>query len=387
VHIIEIAVPIDAIEARRSRIEAVRRFEVPDRIPVVPAIAHRFLVPMTGIRFRDYYADPETMLRAQILAQKWLMEHVRTDAYSITGPWVGAWSDFQNTFEAGSLGCEISFPDDDIPWVGPGWVSNDADLRRLEAMDVVHGALNERQVLYRNRMLEIADSYPVRFQGGPVFYPGASASLTHTSDGPFGVAGDLMGQTELFLAVRERPEFVRELLGIVTDKLIRYLDFCWTEEGLPVPKDFAWTDDLAVGLSADAYRELVLPFEQRLRFHFDGRLSLHMCGATNHLLEIFQRDLQIHEYQGFGYQVDLDRIARIMGGRVVLIGNVDPMLIHSGTPGQVREATRRVIEMLGPHRGLIIQDGSNIPPGSPLENINAMMEAAEMYGTEERATA
>ncbi len=60
------------------------------------------------------------MLRTQILAQKWLMEHVRTDAYSITGAWVGAWTDFQNTFEAGSLGCAVVFPDDDIPWVGPG---------------------------------------------------------------------------------------------------------------------------------------------------------------------------------------------------------------------------------------------------------------------------
>ena len=105
-----------------------------------------------------------------------------------------------------------------------------------------------------------------------------------------------------------------------------------------------------------------------------------MCGATNHLLEIFQHDLKIHEFQGFGYQVDLDLLARVMGGRVVLIGNVDPMLIHSGTPGQVREAARRVIEVLGPHRGLIIQDGSNVPPGSPLENINAMMDAAELYG-------
>jgi uroporphyrinogen decarboxylase len=69
-----------------------------------------------------------------------------------------------------------------------------------------------------------------------------------------------------------------------------------------------------------------------------------------------------------------------MGGRVVLIGNVNPMLIESGTPEQVREATRKVIEKLGPYRGLIIQDGNNIPPGAPLENINAMMEAAELYG-------
>jgi uroporphyrinogen decarboxylase len=380
VRVIEIGIPVEEIEVRRKRVEAARRFEEPDRVPVLPAIAHRFLVPQVGTKFRDYYADPEVMLRTQILAQKWLLENVRTDAYSITGPWVGAWTDFQNNFEAGSLGCEIIFPENDIPWVGPGWVKNEADLRRLEAMGFIRSGLNGKQIAYRKAMIDIASKYPVRFQGGPVFFPGEKASLTHTSDGPFGVAGDLMGKTEIFLAAIERPDFVRELLRIVTDKLIAYLDFCWEEEGLPCPRDFAWTDDLAVSLSAETYRALVLPFEKRLRFHFDGRVSLHMCGRTDHLLATFVDDLRIHEYQGFGYEVDLAHIASVMGGKVVLLGNVNPMLIHSGTPDQVREATRRVIERLAPLRGFIVQDGNNIPPGSPLENINALMEAAELYG-------
>ncbi|HVO43157.1 MAG TPA: uroporphyrinogen decarboxylase family protein [Aggregatilineales bacterium] len=378
--IIEIAVPIEEIETRRERVTKAKNFETPDRVPVIPAIAHRLMVPQVGVRFRDYYRDPETMLRTQILAQKWLLENVRTDAYDITGAWVGAWTDFQNTFEAGSLGCKIVFPDDDIPWVGPGWVKDERDLRRLEAMDFVHSGLNARQIEYRKAMIAVAEKYPVRFQGGPVFYPGKNPSLTHTSDGPFGVAGDVMGQTELFLAVHEQPEFVRELLRLITGKLIAWLDFCHQEEHLPEPRSLAWTDDLAVSLSPQSYRDVVLEQEQRLRFHFDGRVSLHMCGRTNHLLEIFTDDLKIHEFQGFGYQVDLDRVAEVMGGRVVLIGNVNPMLIHSGTPEQIREAVRLVIEKLGHFRGLIIQDGSNIPPGTPLANINAMMEAAELYG-------
>lgn len=378
--IIEIAVPIEEIEARRERVEKAKRFETPDRVPVIPAISHRFLVPKVGVSFRDYYSDPETMLRTQILCQKWLFENVRTDAYSITGAWTGAWTDFQNTFEAGSLGVQVVFPDDDIPWVGPGWVKDDADLRKLEAMDFVHSGLNARQIEFRRRMIEVADKYPVRFQGGEVFYPGANPSLTHTSDGPFGVAGDVRGQVELFTDVLERPDFVRELLRIITDKLIEWLDFCHEEEGLPTPRSLSWTDDLAVSLSARTFREIVLPEEKRLRFHFDGWTSLHMCGKADHLLEIFRDDLKIHEFQGFGYQVDLDRVAEIMGGRVVLLGNVNPLLIHSGTPEQVREATRNVIEKLAHYRGLIIQDGSNIPPGTPIENINAMTEAAELYG-------
>ena len=378
--VIEIAVPQEEIEQRRVRLTKTKKFETPDRVPVVPAIAHRFLIPQVGVKFRDYYNDPETMLRTQILAQKWLMENIKTDAYSITGAWVGGWTDFQNTFEAGSLGCEIIFPEDDIPWVGRPWIKNDKDLKDLEKIDFIHSGINLRQIEYRQRMMEICEKYPVRFQGGEIFYPAENPNLTHTADGPFGVAGDLMGITEIFTAVYERPEFVRELMRIVTDKLIAYLDFCWQEEKLPLPKDFAWTDDLAVSLSEEVYRELVLPFEKKLRFHFDGYLSLHMCGKSDHLLKTFLQDLEIHELQGFGYQVDLDFIASIMGGKVVLVGNVDPMLIQSGSPQDVLETCRIVIEKLAPLGGFILQDGNNIPPGTPISNINMMMEAAERYG-------
>jgi len=377
--VIEIGVPIEEIEARRARLDTIRRFETPDRVGCLPAVAHRFLLPRIGASFRDYYADPEIMLRTQILAQKWLLENVRTDAAGITGPWVGAWTDFQNTFEAGSLGAEVIFPDEDIPWVGAGWVGDDRDLERLEAIDIVHTGINRRQLEYRRAMLAVAEKYPVRFRGGDVFHPGLEASLTNTSHGPFGVAGDLMGVSEIFLAVVERPDFVKELLRIVTGKIIDWLDFCHRERP-GAARDLAWTDDLAVSLSAETYRDLVLPFEKRLRFHFDGRAAFHMCGRSDHLLEIIATELAIDEFNGFGYEVDLERVAALLGGRVVLLGNVNPMLIHDGTPDAVRAASRRVIETLAPHRGFVLQDGSNIPPGAPLENINALMEAAETYG-------
>jgi uroporphyrinogen decarboxylase len=378
--VIEIGVPVEEIEARRERVAKAKRFERPDRVPVLPALGWRYLVPVTGTSFPDYFSDPETMLRTQILAQKWLLENIHTDACTITGPWTGAWTDFENTYEAGSLGCEVIFPEDDIPWVGPGWIKDEADLRRLERMDYIHSGINARQVAFRRAMIAVAEKYPVRFRGGPVFYPGANPSLTRTADGPFGVAGDLMGQTELFLACGERPDFVRELVRIITDKMIDYFDFCWAEEGLAGPRDFAWSDDLAVSLSRRMFEDLVLPANRRLRDRFDGRLTFHMCGKSDHLLELFRDGLRIHEFQGFGWEVDLDRIAEIMGGRVVLIGNVNPMLILSGTPEEVVEATRRVIEKLAPYGGFIVQDGNNIPPGSPVANINAMMLAAERFG-------
>ena len=377
--ITEIQVPYEEILARQERVAKTKRFEQTDRVAVWPAINYRFLLPLTGIRFKDYYADPETMLRGQILGQKWLMEHIATDQYTTTGAWTGGWTDFQNITEACTLGCEAVFVDDDIPWVKPvGWVKDDADLRRLEQIDSTSSGLNGRQVQFRKGMMAVAEKYPVRFQGGPVFYPGANPALTHTSNGPFSIAADLVGQTTMFSAILERPDFVRELLSIIVDKTIAWLDFCWQKEGLAA-RDFAWTDDLAAYLSARTYREVVLPYEKKLRFHFDGWASMHMCGHTNHLLEIFADDLKINEYQGFGWEVDLERIGKTMGRRVVLLGNVSPVLIAAGTPDQVKAATRRVIEKLAPYGGLIVQDGNNIAPGSPVENINAMMLAAKEF--------
>ena len=196
--------------------------------------------------------------------------------------------------------------------------------------------------------------------------------------GPFTNAGYLTGLTEIFRAIYERPDFVKELLRIVTDKIIQWLDFCWKELKLKT-RDFAFTDDLAVSLSPQTYEEFVLPYDKKLRFHFDGRILFHMCGRTDHLLRYFVEELQIHEFQGFGWEVDKRKITELMGGKVVLYGNINPITILRGTPKEVKEETKKAIETFGPYRGYIIQDGNNIAPGSPIENINAMREAADEY--------
>ncbi|MEW6743118.1 MAG: uroporphyrinogen decarboxylase family protein [Planctomycetota bacterium] len=373
--VIEIEVDVEELAARAERIAKVRRFEAPDRTPVVPAINYRFLLPQIGVSFRDYYSDPLIMLEAQIRAQKWLLENIKTDHHTITGAWVGAWTDFQNASEPSALGCDVSFPEGDVVWAHGGWVKDDSDLRTLERMDVIRNGLHGRSLAYRRAMMRAAERFPVRFRGGEIFYPGEQAVFTHTTDGPFTNAAVLMGHSEIFTAVLERPQFVRELLRIVTDKTLEWLDFCWEELRIP-HRDFGFTDDSAQGLSPELYEELVLPEDRRLRDHFDGRVSLHMCGRTEHLLHYFVEALRIHEFQGFGWAVDKRTVAALMGGRVVLLGNVNPMTILQGTPQDVKRETRECLEIFAPLGGYIVQDGNNIAPGSPLENVNAMYEAA-----------
>lgn len=126
--VIEIGVPIEEIAIRRERLEKAKRFAPMDRVPVSPGINYRYLLPKIGVPFRDYFNNAEVMLCSQILGQKWLLEHIRTDQHSITGAWVGGWTDFQNASESSALGCEVIFPEDDIVWVKTGWLKDEDEL-------------------------------------------------------------------------------------------------------------------------------------------------------------------------------------------------------------------------------------------------------------------
>ncbi len=80
--------------------------------------------------------------------------------------------------------------------------------------------------------------------------------------------------------------------------------------------------------------------------------------------------------------MDPAEMKRSYGSRLAFWGTIGIQgTLPFGTPAEVREASRRVLEALASAGGLILQDGNNIPPGSPLESINAMMEAAEAFGS------
>ena len=63
-----------------------------------------------------------------------------------------------------------------------------------------------------------------------------------------------------------------------------------------------------------------------------------------------------------------------MGGRVRLWGNINPMLLKDGS------AATEALKAMAPCGGYMLGDGANICPGTPLENLSAMMESACDYG-------
>lgn len=105
-----------------------------------------------------------------------------------------------------------------------------------------------------------------------------------------------------------------------------------------------------------------------------------MCGKTYSIWK-FIREYPLQEIS-LDNIIDLRRAADELGDYVPIAGNVDPVnVMHYGTVQDVRNAVKECIEA-GKHArcGYRLATGCDISPGTPFENIDAFMEAAEEYG-------
>ena len=78
-------------------------------------------------------------------------------------------------------------------------------------------------------------------------------------------------------------------------------------------------------------------------------------------------------------QTDIFEAKKKIGDRCCIMGNVPSSLIMTGTPQQVKEHCRRLIEVCGKGGGYVLAGGANVDEGNP-ENMRAMMAAAREYG-------
>jgi uroporphyrinogen decarboxylase len=148
------------------------------------------------------------------------------------------------------------------------------------------------------------------------------------------------------------------------------------------PDDLAYTEALLV--SPRHLREYVFPWYRwnctlvRERglvnvFHSDGRLfpvldDIAGCGF-NVLHPIEPKAMDIVE------------VKRLVGDRLCLIGNIDlGYTLTRGTPREVEAEVRERIRTVGPGGGYCVGSSNSVPSYVPLENYNAMRQAAFQYG-------
>ena len=107
-------------------------------------------------------------------------------------------------------------------------------------------------------------------------------------------------------------------------------------------------------------------------------VSLFAEGKYNNRLELV-KDIPRGWVMWHFDQTDMARAKAILGNIYALTGNVPSSLMCTGTPEQVKEYCRRLIETCAPGGGYILTGGASAAEVKA-ENLHAMMDAAREYG-------
>jgi len=264
--------------------------------------------------------------------------------------------------EAEAFGSPVRFSDDEVPTVTDAIVKNEDDTAKLTVPEVGAARTGE----YVNTIREAKQLITDR----PVF---AGAI------GPFSLAGRLMDMTEIMVLCYEEPELVHTVL----EKAASFLKVYNTALKNAGADGIIMAEPAAGLLSPKLIAEFSTPYVKSIieAVETDECVFIyHNCGNTipliGSILETGAKALH------FGNAIDLSEMLSLISADKPVFGNVSPAdHFRNGTPESVREATLDVLKKCSKYPNFIISSGCDIPPVSPIKNIDAFFETVkEFYG-------
>jgi uroporphyrinogen decarboxylase len=200
--------------------------------------------------------------------------------------------------------------------------------------------------------------------------------------GPFSLAGRLFGVSETLEATAVEPGLVLALLEKTSAFLADYAS-AFRAAG-------TWgvflAEPMAGLLSPRAVGEFSTPFVWRIRDAAqteDFTLIYHNCGARLvHLAACLAGGAEVVH---FSSPMDIVAALKETDGRAILGGNLDPASVFlNGTPDDISRKTAALLEVTAAHRNFIISSGCDLPPGTPLANLEAFYRAVADFNDRTR---
>ena len=264
------------------------------------------------------------------------------------------------TVEAEAFGAQIRFSENEIPSIVGRLVQDAGSVAGLEVPSLDKGRIPE--YLKANRIVasRIKDK---KVFGGCI--------------GPFSLAGRLFDLSELMMAMYIEPETVTMLLEKCTDFITSYL-IAMKGTGidgviLAEPASGLVSNDDCYQYSSVYVRRIVEAVQD------DGfSIVLHNCGNTGHCTDAMIRSgaSALH----FGNRADMVEALKSCPPELPVMGNIDPVTVmQQASPEQVYSA---VSELLGKTAGFgnfILSTGCDVPPRTPVVNIQAFYQALADY--------
>jgi len=333
-----------------ERIQAALAGRPPDSTPVM---LHNFLMAARerGVTMRQFRQD------ARVVADCFA---TAVERYQYDGVVV----DVDTATLAGAAGVPVDFPADE-----PARCCG-ARLRNLEMVEELRppDLAEDRRVLV---WLEATRLLKKRF-GRDVFIRGncdqAPFSLACLMRSPEGWMLDLLDP-------RKEP-LIHRLLGYCAEVVKQFVRLM-ANAGADMTSngDSLASPDL---IAPAMYRQFALPYEKQViacARQLAVPHALHICGNTTRILaDMVSSGADALELD---YKTDVRAARAALKGRAAFIGNLDPVgVLLNGSAQSVAEKTRALIEVFADTPGFILNAGCAIPPGTPPENIRAMLRVA-----------
>jgi uroporphyrinogen-III decarboxylase len=334
-----------------ERFKLAARLGEPDQVPVALIVDSPWLPGYAGIDTRDYYLLPDKWLETNLA----LLERF-PDAVWIPGFWV----EYGMAAEPTAFGARPRFYADRPPSIEPlvadlgFWAgAKPADPHQDGLMPLVL------------RLYEVMDER-LRAEGLGISMVAARGPLT--------IASWLMGVTPLLLGFADSPKLVTTLLETMTATVIRWLHA--QLEALRQPEGILLLDDIVGMVSKRHYEKLIHPHLRRIFDEFEGLIRIyHNDTPCLHLTaSLAEANFDVFN---FSHEVDVAEVKARMGHRVALMGNVPPLDVGvRGSPAEVAAYARQCLDQGAPGGGMILSFGGGVSPGTPAENVDALIEAA-----------
>ena len=198
---------------------------------------------------------------------------------------------------------------------------------------------------------------------------------------PFDLIGDMMRGTKgIMMDMYKRPDKLIEAMERITPILIDEAVGMANASGCPVI--FMPLHKGTGGFMSDRqFKTFYWPTFKKVMMGLiqEGLVPLPYAeGDYGPRLEII-RDMPRGKVIWFFEQMDMARAKEIMRDNACIAGNLPAVVLNAGSPEEVKEGCRELIENCARGGGYILSGAVHLDEGNP-ENLRAMMEAAKEFG-------
>jgi uroporphyrinogen decarboxylase len=192
---------------------------------------------------------------------------------------------------------------------------------------------------------------------------------------------DVILNPEMISALLEMMgEYQRALMGEVLDRIGPYISVVMTGSDLGTQR--------APVMSPEAYKKLVWPEYKKLwdliKSKTDAKIFYHSCGSLFPMIPfLIEGGVDIlHPVQPLAAEMgDRERLKNEFGEQLTFWGGFDQQhILPHGTPEEVREETKKLLDAFMPGGGFVFAAGHNIQIDVPPENVITLFDTVREYG-------